>query len=464
MASDLASLTISKAHEGLMSGAFTAVDLASACLEQIREKDPETNAFREVYEDVIEQAKEADRKIAAKENINPLLGIPFSIKDNILIEGRKTGAASKILEGYVAPYDATVIAKLKEKGVVFIGRTNMDEFAMGGSTENSAYGVTRNPHDSTKVAGGSSGGSAAAVAMNASLAALGSDTGGSVRQPAAFCEVVGLKPTYGAVSRYGLMAMAASLNVVGTFARTVEDTEIIFNTLKGADPYDSTSFYPEPTEEVPPSLRVIGIVKGLFDQGGVDESVKKDFEGVIAKLKEAGYQIKEVEMPHLSYSLAAYYIIMFAEVSSDMARFDGMRFGSKKEGSTLLEEYLLTRGEGFGPEVRRRIMLGTYVLSSGYYDAYYGKANIARDAIRRDFAEAFKIVDAILTPTAPTPAFKIGEKTSDPLLMYLEDVFTVPANLAGIPAMSVPPNIQIMSSHHREDILFTIGKEIEKLR
>lgn len=462
MAIDLASLTIAKAHEGLMSGAFSAVDLASAYLEEIKKKDGEINAFREVYDDVLEQAKSADRKIAAKENINPLLGIPFSIKDNILLEGKKAGAASKILEGYVSPYDATVITKLKEKGVVFMGRVNMDEFAMGGSTENSAYGVTKNPHDTSKVAGGSSGGSAASVAMNAVLASLGSDTGGSIRQPAAFCEVVGLKPTYGAVSRHGLMAMGSSLDVIGPLAKTVDDVETIFHAIKGKDAYDSTSFYPSESKGEKP--RRVGIVKGLFDQGGIDPEVRISFEGMLEKLKSAGFEIIEIEMPYLRYSLAAYYVIMPAEVSSNMARFDGMKYGFKKDGENLLEDYLLTRAEGFGKEVRRRIMLGTYVLSSGYHDAYYEKANAVRDIIRSDFTEAFKDVDVILTPTTPTPAFKIGEKTSDPLSMYLEDVFTVPANLAGIPALSVPPNVQIMAPHYREDALFAIGKAIENLR
>jgi aspartyl-tRNA(Asn)/glutamyl-tRNA(Gln) amidotransferase subunit A len=471
---DLASLTIVKAHEGLMSGAFTASDLASACLEEIKKRDPEINAFREVYADVMDQAKQADEMFANKENINPLLGIPFSIKDNILIDGRKAGASSKILENYVAPYDATVISKLKEKGVVFIGRVNMDEFAMGGSTENSAYGVTKNPHDTTRVSGGSSGGSAASVAMNAVLASLGSDTGGSIRQPGAFCEVVGLKPTYGSVSRHGLMAMGSSLDVIGPLTKTVEDAEMVFNAIKGGDGYDSTSFIPSDVSstsgEAGSSVKGavtkkrIGIPKGILDLGGIDEKVKTDFNAIISKLEADGHSIVEVELPHISYSLAAYYIIMPAEVSSNLARFDGVKYGFKKEGENLLEDYLLTRGEGFGKEVRRRIILGTYVLSSGYYDAYYTKANKVREVIKADFAKAFETVDAILTPTAPTPAFKIGEKTSDPLSMYLEDIFTVPANLAGIPALNVPPNVQIMAPHHREDVLFDLGKQIEKLR
>ncbi len=460
---NLAILTIKKAHEGMLSGAFSAVDLATAYLEEIKKKDGDINAFREVFADVIEQAKKADEKFAKKEGVNPLLGIPFSIKDNILIQGRKAGASSKILEGYVAPYDATVIARLKEKGVVFIGRVNMDEFAMGGSTENSAYGPTKNPHDLGNVAGGSSGGSAASVAADFSLASLGSDTGGSIRQPAAFCEVVGLKPTYGSVSRHGLMAMGSSLDVIGPLTKTVEDAEIIFDAIKGEDKYDSTSF--SPVKEISTiSPKKIGIPKGLLDMGGIDPEVKANFKEMVLKLEKNGYQISEVDLPHLSYSLAAYYIIMPAEVSSNMSRFDGVKYGIKKEGGNLLEDYLNTRGEGLGKEVRRRIMLGTYVLSSGYYDAYYAKANRVRNVIREDFSKAFTLVDAILTPTAPSHSFKIGEKTSDPLAMYLEDIFTVTANLAGIPAISVPSNIQIMAPHHREDILFAIGKDIEKLR
>jgi aspartyl-tRNA(Asn)/glutamyl-tRNA(Gln) amidotransferase subunit A len=461
MAIDLTTLTIRKAHEGLMSGAFTAVELASAYLDEIKRKNGKVNAFREVYDDVLEQAREADRKIAARENINLLLGIPFSIKDNILIEGKKAGASSRILEGYVAPYDATVITKLKKKGVVFIGRCNMDEFAMGGSTENSAYGVTKNPHDLSKVAGGSSGGSAASVAMNGALVSLGSDTGGSIRQPGAFCEVVGLKPTYGSVSRHGLMAMGSSLDVIGPLTKTVEDAQIVFNAIKGSDEYDSTSSVHDGHHLAP---KRIGVIKGLLDQGGIDNEVKDHFYGTITKLKNEGYEMVEIELPYISYSLAAYYIIMPAEVSSNMARFDGMRFGFKKEGGNLLEDYLSTRGEGFGTEVRRRILLGTYVLSSGYYDAYYAKANRLREEIRKDFEKAFEKVDAILTPTAPTGAFEIGEKSKDPLSMYLEDIFTVTANLAGIPAISVPRNIQIMAPHHGEEVLFALGSQIERLQ
>ena len=459
MAIDLSTLTIKKAHEGMVSGVFSAVELTTAYLEEIKKRDGDINAFREVFTDAIDQAKKADERFALKKDVNILLGIPFSIKDNILIEGRKAGASSKILEGYVAPYDATVISKLKEKGVVFIGRVNMDEFAMGGSTENSAYGVTKNPHDLTKVSGGSSGGSAASVAGHFALVSLGSDTGGSVRQPASFCEVIGLKPTYGSVSRHGLMAMGSSLDVIGPVTQSVEDAEIVFDAIKGADKYDSTSVDLKINKTFG---KKIGIPKGLLDIGGIDEEVKKSFKDTVSKLEEAGYEISEVELPNLSYALPAYYVIMPAEVSSNMSRFDGVKYGVKKEGNTLLDDYLNTRGEGLGKEVRRRIMLGTYVLSSGYYDAYYAKANKLRDIMREDFKKVFEKVDAILTPTTPTPAFKIGDKTKDPLAMYLEDIFTVTANLVGIPAISVPKNVQILADHHREDILFAVGKDIEK--
>ena len=308
--------------------------------------------------------------------------------------------------------------------------------------------------------------------MNGALVSLGSDTGGSVRQPASFCGVVGLKPTYGAVSRHGLMAMGSSLDVIGPIGKTVEDVEIIFDVIKGGDKYDSTSYYSE-EEKIESDHLKIGIPRGIFDQGGINEEVKKNFKDTVSKLESLGHTLVEVELPNISHALGVYYIIMPAEVSSNMARFDGMKYGNLKQGNNLLEDYLNTRGEGFGKEVRRRIMLGTYVLSSGYYDAYYSKANKVRNVIRNDFTEAFKEVDVILTPTAPSPAFKIGEKTTDPLSMYLEDIFTVTANLVGIPAMSVPSGtssenlplgIQIMAPHFKESTLFSLGKDIEKIK
>jgi len=470
---DLTTLTIAKAHDHLTKGDFTALELAESYLAEIEKKNPSLNAYLEVFSDVREQAAAADKRFKAK-TAGLLTGIPFAIKDNILIEGRRVGAASKILEGYKATYDATAIRKLKDAGAVFLGRVNMDEFAMGGSTENSAYGVTKNPHDETRVSGGSSGGSAAAVAMNGALVALGSDTGGSVRQPASFCGVVGLKPTYGAISRHGLMAMGSSLDQIGPITKTVADAEILFNAMKGKDRYDGTSRdFPEP-----PAAKkkfVIGVPRDFTDQGGIDPAVVKNLEASIALLKKQGCEVKDVSLPSIKHSLAVYYILMPAEVSSNLARFDGVKYGLHKEGETLLQDYLNTRGEGFGREARRRIMLGTYVLSAGYYDAYYNKANIVRELITDDFKKCFDSgIDAVLTPTTPAPAFKIGEKTADPLSMYLADIFTVTANIAGVPAISVPSGahdvggkklplgVQFTANYGREDILFSIGKIFEE--
>jgi len=468
---DLTKLTIQKAHEALVRGDFTARELAQAYLDAIAAKDggeKGIHAYLEVYTDVLAQADAAQKLI--KKGGNVLAGIPLALKDNILIEGRRVGSASKILEGYIAPYDATAITKLKEAGVVFLGRANMDEFAMGGSTENSAYGVTRNPHDVSRVAGGSSGGSVAAVAGDMALASLGSDTGGSVRQPASFCGVVGLKPTYGSISRHGLMAMGSSLDIIGPVTKTVADAEILFTAMKGKDRYDSTSIE-VPSNATSQAPKVIGIPRHFLKGDGIDASVMKVFEESIARFKALGYEIKDIELPHIEYSLAVYYVLMPAEVSTNLSRFDGIKYGLHVDGKDLIEDYFLSRGQGFGPEARRRIMLGAYVLSSGYYDAYYNKAAVVRELLRTDFTKAFHSVDAILTPTAPAPAFKIGEKVSDPVAMYLEDIFTVTANLVGVPALSIPAGtksvegkelpigIQLTASHGREDILFTLGKK-----
>ncbi len=466
---DLKNLNIKSAHQALMRGDYTVRELCEAYLSEIKKRDGDIHAYLEIYDDVLKQADLAQKKVA-RENV--LAGIPMAIKDNILIEDRRAGAASKILEGYIAPYDATAIRKLKEAGVVFIGRTNMDEFAMGSSTENSAYGVTKNPHDASRVAGGSSGGSAAAVGGNLALAALGSDTGGSVRQPASYCGVVGLKPTYGSVSRHGLMAMGSSLDVIGPLTKTVTDAEILFNCMKGKDRYDSTSIDIEiKNNKSNSSPRILGVPRHFLRGEGLDQAVTKSFEESIEKLKKLGYQIRDIELPNIEYSLAVYYVLMPAEVSANLSRFDGVKYGFHRDGKDLLDDYLLTRGEGFGREARRRIMLGTYVLSAGYYDAYYDKASAVRELLKSDFAEAFKIVDAILTPMAPTVAFKIGEKIANPISMYLEDIFTVTANLVGAPAMSVPAGnknigdkklpigLQIIAPHGREDILFALGKK-----
>lgn len=480
---DVSKLTIESAHDHLMKGDFTAVELTQAYLDIIAKKDSKINAYREVFADALEQAKQADERIKSGKagnsgEITLLTGIPFAMKDNILIEGRIAGASSKVLENYKASYDATVTKKLKEAGAIFLGRTNMDEFAMGGSTENSAYGPTCNPVDTTRVSGGSSGGSIAAVAMGGALAALGTDTGGSVRQPASFCGVVGLKPTYGAVSRQGLIAMGSSLDQAGPATKTVTDAEIIFDVIKGKDRYDSTSAdspFTGANKIVKKEKLTIGVPRH-FMQKGIDADVMANFEETLKKLEKEGHKIVDVTLPNIVYSLAVYYILMPAEVSSNMARFDGVKYGAHADGKNLLEDYLLTRGQFLGKEVRRRIILGTYVLSTGYYDAYYGKAGITRDLLKKDFVEAFKTVDAIVTPTSPTPAFKIGEKASDPLSMYLADIFTVTANLVGVPAISVPCGtvsregkelplgFQIMASHFREDVLFELGKAVERVR
>ncbi len=479
---DLKNLTITKAHAAMNAGDFSAVELAQAYLDSAAAKNsganggPGINAYLEIYDDVIEQAKEADARFKAKK-ATLLTGIPFAIKDNILIKSRVASAASKMLEKYHAVYDATVIEKLKKEGVVFIGRANMDEFAMGGSTENSAFGVTKNPHDTTRVAGGSSGGSAAAVAMDGALVALGSDTGGSIRQPASFCGLVGLKPTYGAVSRNGVMAMGSSLDQIGPFAKTVTDAEIIFNAIRGLDPLDSTTisdktYSPKKSDAGAGTKPVIGVPRHFLGGDGIDKTVLENFNESLEKLKKLGYEIRDIELPNIGYSLAVYYIVMPAEVSSNLSRFDGVKYGLHVDGKTGIDDYFETRAAGFGREVRRRILLGTYVLSSGYYDAYYNRANAVRRIITEDFNKAFEKVDIIVTPTTPAPAFKIGEKTADPVAMYLEDIFTVTANLTGMPAMTVPSGFsevaggaklplgfQMTARHGDEATLFEVGKD-----
>ena len=469
--SDLNKLSITEASKKLAAGEITAVDLARACLEEIKKRNTDLNAYLEVFEDVEKQAEAADVRRAAGES-HPLLGIPLAIKDNILIEGRKVSAASKILENYVASYDATVIKKLKDAGAVFLGRTNMDEFAHGSSTENSAYGPTKNPHDESRVPGGSSGGSAAAVAANMALGALGTDTGGSVREPASFCGVVGLKPTYGAVSRSGLIAMGSSLDQAGPLARTVEDAELIFNAIRGKDPLDSTSIEIENSKSQNTNNKRIGVPRKLLAQG-IDADVLQNFEKSLDILRAKGYEVVDIELPQASLALAVYYVIMPAEVSANLARFDGVRYGLSLKGESLFDDYAKTRGHGFGAEVRRRIMLGTYALSSGYYDAYFGKATAARAELAREVAGVLEDVSLIATPTATSPATKLGEKTSDPLAMYLLDIFTVTANLTGNPALSVPMGtvsrdntdlpvgIQFTAAHGDESALFSAGKELQ---
>ena len=482
---DLKNLTIHKAHDALKKGDFTSVQLTQAYLDEIKAKNADINAYLEVFTDALEQAKKADEKILDFRNKNKdfsvLLGIPCGVKDNILIQGRIASASSKMLEDYHATYDATVIAKLKAEGAVFLGRLNMDEFAMGGSTENSAYGPTKNPHDLSRVAGGSSGGSAAAVAMQGALFTLGSDTGGSIRQPASFCGVVGLKPTYGAVSRYGVMAMGSSLDQIGPIANTVTDCEIVFDTIKGRDAKDGTTISKDTYDA---NLRmdenatknankkpVIGVPRDFLKGDGIDSAVLKSFNESLEAFKAKGYEVRDISLPNISYSLMVYYVLMPAEVSSNMARFDGVKYGLHKDGKTVIEDYFESRRAGLGREVIRRILLGTYVLSSGYYDAYYNRANAVRQMITNDFLKAFESVDIIATPTAPSPAFKIGEKTNDPVAMYLEDIFTVTANLTGLPAISIPCGqaqkddkilpigLQLTARHGDEKTLFIAGKD-----
>lgn len=465
-------MTAAELRQKFISGESTPVEAVRKALQVIRERDGEIHAFLDVYEDALAEAEAATKRYQAEGERAPvLLGIPVAIKNNILIKGRKATAASKILEEYVASYDATVVEKLREAGAIFVGSTNMDEFAMGGSTENSAFGVTRNPHDLARVPGGSSGGSAAAVAMGAVPVALGTDTGGSIRQPASYCGLVGLKPTYGAVSRYGLMAMGSSLDQAGVLANSVADAEMIFRAMSGPDVKDMTTIAPDTYPNVPAKPTYTFGVPRAFLKDGIDQDVMECFEAHLETLRAAGHQIVDIDLPLFEAGLAAYYIVMPAEVSSNLARYDGIRYGTRHEGNDLLDTYLESRAHGFGREAKRRILLGTYVLSSGYYDAYYGKAEAVRALMRDELNQVFQSVDLVITPTAPTPAFKLGEK-EDPLAMYRQDIFTVPVNLTGAPAISlpmgtvvrdgsdVPVGVQYIAPHAGEARLFDIGKRI----
>ncbi len=432
-------MNVSQLRSQFIAGTFTPTQFMEQIFSVIEQKDNEVHAFLDTYKaEALEQAKIAtEQYLKLGENAPALLGIPVALKNNILVQGKKATAASKILENYIATYDATIVTRLKEAGAIIIGATNMDEFAMGGSTENSAFGPTKNPHDLTRVPGGSSGGSAAAVAMGAVPVAIGTDTGGSVRQPASYCGVVGFKPTYGAVSRYGLVAMGSSLDQAGPLTNTVADAELVHNIMSGLDSADATTITADTYPTVPLKEHYTFGVPRSFFASGVDAEVMKLFEDKISALKASGHTVVDIELPMFEAGLAAYYIVMPAEVSSNLARFDGIRYGLSAPGDNLLAVYENSRAAGFGAEVKRRILLGTYVLSSGYYDAYYGKAELVRTKMREELAEVFKTVDCIMTPTAPTPAFTIGAQ-EDPLSMYSQDIFTVPVNLTGVPALSVP--------------------------
>ena len=435
-----------------------------------RAKADTLNIFREVFSDIENQVAKA-QAMFDQGTATQLTGVPIVLKDNILFAGHVAGSASKMLEHYVAAYDSTAVAQLKKAGAVIIGRANMDDGAMGASTENSAYGVTHNPLDPTRVPGGSSGGSTAAVAADLAVVALGSDTGGSIRQPSSFCGVVGMLPTYGSVSRHGLIAMASSFDVIGPITHTVEDAEILYNTIAVQEPLDSTSFA-RPTIKQTLKKR-LAVPRNLFGEGGVDAEVKENFEQTIEKLKTEGFVVDEVDLPHFGDSLAVYYILIPAEVSSNLARLEGVRYGDRVGSGGIKDFYGDTRGALFGKEVRRRILTGTYVLSHGYYDAYYNKAVALRAVIRREIEAVLENYDAIITPTSPTVAFKIGEKANDPVAMYLADLFTVPANIAQHPAISVPSGknaeglpfgFQFIGPRFGEDTLFALGKIIENVR
>ncbi len=466
--SDLTHLSLTEMQAGLRRGAFSSRELVQAALERITRYEAELHAFLYVAaESALKQAEAADRKRAAGDE-QPLLGIPLAIKDVLTVEGLPCTCGSKILEGFIAPYTATSVKRLIEAGAVILGKTNTDEFAMGSSTEHSAYGVTHNPWDRGRVPGGSSGGSAAAVAARYVPAALGTDTGGSVRQPAALCGITGLKTTYGRVSRYGLVAFGSSLDTVGAMGRTAADVAAIFAIMAGHDPLDATSAnFPLPPLDLTLNGRAplrglkIGVPKEYFI-AGIQPEVEAGTRAAIEVLHGLGAEVREVSLPHTEYALPVYYIIAPAEASANLARYDGVRYGPREEAETMWDVFYRTRGRRFGAEVARRIMIGTYALSAGYYEAYYGQAQKVRTLIHRDFEQAFAQVDVIAAPTAPTTAFKIGEHVNDPLAMYLEDVFTLPASLAGVPGISfnvgfdqngLPIGLQLIAPHFREDLL-----------
>ncbi len=470
-------LTIQSAHTLLKQKEISSQELTRAVLDRIHAVEKDVNAYITVADDLaMAQAELADKTIS-EGNISPLTGIPLAIKDLMCTKGLRTTCASKILENFVPPYNATVVEKLRNKGAVIVGKTNMDEFAMGSSNEHSGMKMTHNPWDLTRIPGGSSGGSAAAVAADMCIGSLGSDTGGSVRQPASHCSVVGMKPTYGRVSRFGLVAFASSLDQIGPLTKDVTDCAILMNAISGYDSRDSTSV-PEDVPDYTASLTdglegvTIGIPKEYYAVGGLDPDVSGSVKNAIGKIEDMGAKCVDISLPHTEYAVAAYYVIAPSEASSNLARYDGVRYGFRdKDRSDLMEMYRNTRSEGFGPEVQRRIIIGTYCLSAGYYDAYYGKASQVRTLIMEDFKKAFESCDAILSPVTPSPAFPVGENIDDPLTMYLSDIFTLSANLAGIPGISVPCGfsskglpigLQIMGRHFNEEMLLKIAYNFEQ--
>lgn len=468
--------SIRELHQQLAFKERTAVEITTETLDRIQNLEPKLHSFLTVTaEQAIATAQQVDAKIAAGEEIGLLEGIPIAIKDNMCTTGITTTCGSKILANFVPPYESTVTQKLKDLGTVLVGKTNLDEFAMGSSTENSGFQVTANPWDLSRVPGGSSGGSAAAVAAQEAVVALGSDTGGSIRQPAALCGVVGLKPTYGLVSRFGLVAYASSLDQIGPFSRTVEDSAILLQAIAGYDPKDSTSIkveIPDYTQFLKPDLKgvKIGVIQETFGEG-LDPVVAESVQKAIATLKDLGATVQEISCPRFRYGLPTYYIIAPSEASANLARYDAVKYGLRDEADSLIEMYRHTRAQGFGTEVKRRIMLGTYALSAGYYDAYYLKAQKVRTLIRQDFEAAFASVDILLSPTTPTTAFKAGEKTEDPLSMYLSDLMTIPVNLAGLPGLSLPCGfdgqglpigLQLIGNVLREDQIFQVAYAYEQ--
>jgi aspartyl-tRNA(Asn)/glutamyl-tRNA(Gln) amidotransferase subunit A len=474
---DLNTLTVQEARAEVEERKTTATELAEACYAKIQKEDPAIGAFLTLSKErALEAADRMDRMAAEGKPLPALGGVPVGIKDVMVTRGVRTTAGSKILGNYIPPYDCTAVARMEAAGAVVLGKTNCDEFAMGSSTENSAFHPVRNPHDTSRVPGGSSGGSAAAVAAGMAVATLGSDTGGSIRQPASFCGVVGLMPTYGRVSRYGLIAFASSLDHIGPLTKTVKDAAIVLGVIAGRDPMDSTSAevpVPDYVAELDKPVRglKIGVSKEYFGEG-LDEEVGAAVEAAIEKMASLGCEVVPISLPHTEYAIPTYYIVATAEASSNLARYDGVRYGYRaKNARTLSEMYRRSRDEGFGAEVKRRIMLGTYALSAGYYDAYYLKAQKVRTLLTRDFDDAFKKVDAIVTPTSPTAAFRLGEKVNDPLAMYLADIYTVTADLAGVPGISVPCGhtreklpigLQILGRHFDEATILRLAHAYEQ--